>query len=43
MENEKTGDLLENRREKIAELISQGINPYPNRFRVHHTVADILQ
>jgi lysyl-tRNA synthetase, class II len=38
---EKTSDLLIKRREKIEELRQNNINPFPNGFRVLHTVHDI--
>ena len=38
---EKTSDLLIKRREKIEELRQSNINPFPNGFRVLHTVRDI--
>jgi len=38
---EKTSDLLIKRREKIEELRQNNINPFPNGFRVLHTVRDI--
>lgn len=38
---EKTGDLLEKRKEKIDALKQQAIRLYPNDFSVVHTVRDI--
>lgn len=38
---ENTNDLIENRRKKITELKASGIHPFPNDFRVSHTVAQI--
>jgi lysyl-tRNA synthetase class 2 len=38
---EKTSDLLIKRREKIEALRQNNINPFPNGFRVLHTVRDI--
>jgi len=38
---EKTSDLLHQRKEKIEELKKNNINPFPNGFRVSHTVRDI--
>jgi lysyl-tRNA synthetase, class II len=40
---EKTGDLIERRKQKISELTEKGINLFPNNFRVTHTVAEIQQ
>ena len=36
-----SADLLELRRQKIAELRANNIDPYPNDFQVSHTVADV--
>jgi len=41
MKSEKEGDLLEHRRRKLEDLRQQGIHPYPNHFRVSHSVAEI--
>jgi len=38
---EKTSELLDKRKEKIEELKSSNINPFPNGFKVLHTVRDI--
>ena len=38
---EKTSELLHKRKEKIEELKKNNINPFPNGFRVLHTVRDI--
>jgi lysyl-tRNA synthetase class 2 len=38
---QNTNDLVENRREKITELKTRGIHPFPNDFRVSHTVSQI--
>jgi len=43
MEAEKTGDLLEKRRQKIEDLRQQRIDLYPNNFKVAHTIKDIRQ
>lgn len=43
MNTEKESELLEYRRQKLADLREQGIHPYPNRFRVTHSIADIQQ
>ncbi len=43
MNKEKTSDILENRRNKIQDLLARGIAPYPNDFRVRHTVARIME
>jgi len=36
-------DLVELRKQKIEEFRRDGINPFPNGFKVSHTVADIQQ
>ncbi len=41
MGNEKSIDFIEQRRQKIKELRNQGVNPFPNGFKVAHSVADI--
>jgi len=41
MESEKPADLVAQRKEKIAALRSEGINPYPNDFNATHTIAQI--
>ena len=38
-----TSDLVELRRQKIADLRDKHIDPYPNDFQVTHTVAQIRQ
>jgi len=38
---EKTSELLHKRKEKIEELKKNNINPFPNGFKVLHTVRDI--
>ena len=43
MNIEKTSDILEKRRNKIQELLQQEIVPYPNNFKVWHTVAQIIE
>lgn len=43
MSTEKTSDILEQRRDKIQELLAQNIVPYPNNFKVLHTVAHIME
>ncbi|MFW5855514.1 MAG: lysine--tRNA ligase [Thermodesulfobacteriota bacterium] len=40
---EKTGDLIERRKQKISELKEKGINLFPNNLTVTHTVAEIKQ
>ncbi len=37
----KKSDVIEKRRQKIAELKKKNINLYPNDFRVSHTIEDI--
>jgi lysyl-tRNA synthetase class 2 len=39
---DKTTGLIDQRKEKIDRLREEGINPFPNDFRVNHTVGDIL-
>ncbi len=39
---EKTTDIITKRRSKVEQLRKNGINPYPNDFRVTNTVAQIL-
>ncbi len=41
MNNEKA-DVIENRREKIADLKKRNIQLFPNDFKVSHTVQEIL-
>ena len=43
MSIEKTSDILEKRRNKIQKLVQQDIVPYPNNFKVLHTVAQIFE
>ena len=43
MGNEKSTDLIGQRREKIEQLRNEGINPFPNGFKVPHTVSAINQ
>jgi lysyl-tRNA synthetase, class II len=43
MSNDKTSDLISQRKQKIASLREQGVNPFPNGYEVGHTVSDILQ
>ncbi len=38
---QKPTDLIDARREKTKSLRQEGINPFPNGFRVGHSVADI--
>ena len=38
---EKTSELLHQRQEKIEDLKKNNINPFPNGFRVPHTIRDI--
>jgi lysyl-tRNA synthetase class 2 len=41
MNMEKTSELLQKRKEKIEELKKNNVNPFPNGFRVSHTIRDI--
>jgi lysyl-tRNA synthetase class 2 len=41
MEKENAGDLLARRQRKLMELRERGVDPYPNDFRITHTVAEI--
>jgi lysyl-tRNA synthetase class 2 len=41
MSTEKAADLVEQRKQKIEGFRREGINPFPNGFKVSHTVADI--
>ena len=43
MEAEKTGDLLQKRRQKLEDLRQKSIDLYPNNFKVAHTIKDIRQ
>ena len=36
-------ELLMLRREKLDEFVSEGINPYPNNFKVIHTSQELLE
>ena len=40
---EKTGDLIERRKQKISDLKENGVNLFPNNFTVTHTVSEIKQ
>ena len=40
--NSNTSDLMEKRFQKIADMKNQGVNLFPNHYRVGHTVAEIL-
>jgi lysyl-tRNA synthetase class 2 len=42
-EMEESSELIKQRVRKLEELKDQGINPYPNDFRVTHTTKDILE
>jgi len=39
---DKSNDIIEQRKSKIAGLRACGINPYPNDFKTAHTVREIL-
>jgi len=39
---EQKDDFLEKKRKKIAELKENGVNLFPNNFKIAHTVSDIL-
>jgi lysyl-tRNA synthetase class 2 len=41
MDKEKTSRIIEQRREKLADLKSHNINLYPNHYVVSHTVREI--
>jgi lysyl-tRNA synthetase, class II len=41
MSTEKAADLVDQRKQKIEGFRREGINPFPNGFKVSHTVADI--
>lgn len=43
MEDQKSVDLLAQRKEKIASLRAEGVNPFPSGAHVQHTVARIRQ
>ena len=43
MSTEKTSDILEKRRFKVQELLEQQVVPYPNDFKVLHSVAQIME
>ena len=40
---EEKREFLKQRIKKLADLRAQGINPYPNNFRVQHTTQDIIE
>ncbi len=40
---EQPKDIIEKRKEKIAQLKASGINLYPNDFHVEHTISEILE
>ncbi len=42
MDNEKSSDVIEKRRKKMAELKARGIQLFPNDFKVSHAIRDIL-
>jgi lysyl-tRNA synthetase, class II len=41
MSTEKAADLVDQRKQKTEGFRREGINPFPNGFKVSHTVADI--
>ena len=41
MSIEKATDLVGQRKQKIEEFRREGINPFPNNFKVSHTIAEI--
>ncbi|UCH23398.1 MAG: lysine--tRNA ligase [Deltaproteobacteria bacterium] len=41
MNTEKTSEILEKRKQKLAELKRRGINLFPNDFSILHTIKDI--
>lgn len=41
MSTEKENKLILQRKEKIETLRQEGVNPFPNGFKVRHTVSDI--
>jgi lysyl-tRNA synthetase, class II len=43
MSTEKAADLVDQRKQKIEDFRREGINPFPNGFKVIHTVADIQE
>jgi lysyl-tRNA synthetase class 2 len=43
MSTDKTNDLISQRKQKIEALRQDGINPFPNGFKVSHTVANIRE
>ena len=40
---EKMSELLKLRRKKLDDLAKEGINPFPNNFRVIHTSQEIRE
>jgi lysyl-tRNA synthetase class 2 len=42
MPQDETLDLIAKQRQKLAAFRSEGLSPFPNTFRVSHSVADIL-
>ncbi len=42
MDNEKSSDVIDKRREKQAELKARNVQLFPNDFKVLHTIRDIL-
>jgi lysyl-tRNA synthetase class 2 len=40
---EKTNDLIEKRKEKIAQLRQAGVNLFPNAFKVIHTIRQVIE
>jgi lysyl-tRNA synthetase, class II len=41
MSTEKATDLVDQRKQKIEGFRREGINPFPNNFKVSHTIAEI--
>lgn len=41
MNKEKPGDIIENRRQKLTDLAKRDIEPFPNDYRVTHTIGEI--
>ncbi|MFZ3044639.1 MAG: OB-fold nucleic acid binding domain-containing protein, partial [Desulfatirhabdiaceae bacterium] len=43
MSGEKTSEVVEKRKLKIQALMQNGVNLYPNDFRVSHSIQEILE
>jgi len=38
MDRDKPGDIIENRRQKLADLMNMKVELFPNDYKVSHTI-----